>query len=66
MTVRQIGIVGAGAAGAAAARALRESGRDVEVHLIGETGVRPYNRTLVNKRRCCRADRSRTSHAARA
>lgn len=49
MTVHRIAIIGAGAAGAAAASTLGRSGPEVEVHLYGETGIRPYNRTLVNK-----------------
>ncbi len=49
MTIHRISIIGAGAAGAAAASTLGRSGPEVEVHLYGETGLRPYNRTLVNK-----------------
>lgn len=42
-----VGIVGAGAAGTAATKALRASGVDVE--LFSRTGEQPSNRTLVNK-----------------
>ena len=48
MSPQKILILGAGAAGAAAARVL--AGTDtVTVTLIGRTGETPYNRTLVNK-----------------
>lgn len=49
MKPRTVAIIGAGAAGNAAARALRTSGADVEVQLFTRTRDRPYNRTLINK-----------------
>lgn len=42
-------IIGAGAAGAAAARTLAAVGDALRVSVIGATDERPYNRTLVNK-----------------
>lgn len=47
MTTPRIGILGAGAAGTAAARALIDSGADVTADLIAAQA--PFNRTLVNK-----------------
>lgn len=49
MTTTRIGIIGAGAAGTAAARTLAQSHVDLTIDLINHTGQRPYNRTLVNK-----------------
>lgn len=49
MSSHTVAVVGAGAAGAVAAKTLRTSGGDVEVELFARTGERPYNRTLVNK-----------------
>lgn len=48
MKQHKVLILGAGAAGAAAARVLNAS-QEVEVTVIGATGEAPYNRTLVNK-----------------
>lgn len=44
-----IGILGAGAAGVAAAKTLRAVGLEAQIDLIGRTGEQPFNRTLVNK-----------------
>lgn len=49
MSAPRIGIIGAGAAGIATAKALHASGADVEVELFTRTGEQPSNRTLVNK-----------------
>ncbi|MEU5156117.1 NAD(P)/FAD-dependent oxidoreductase [Glycomyces sp. NPDC021274] len=49
MRERTIAIVGGGAAGNAAARTLVGHGFEGRVLIIGETGVAPYNRTLVDK-----------------
>ena len=49
MHERTIAIIGGGAAGTAAARTLVEHGFDGRILVIGETGVTPYNRTLVDK-----------------
>lgn len=49
MLERTIAVLGGGAAGTAAARTLARRGFDGRVLLIGETGVPPYNRTLVDK-----------------
>ncbi|QVQ51376.1 FAD-dependent oxidoreductase [Spiractinospora alimapuensis] len=49
MSEYRIVVVGAGAAGNAAARTLARAGVDLEVHLVAETDTPPYNRTLVNK-----------------
>ena len=48
MSPQKVLILGAGAAGAAAARVLHGSGT-VSVTLVDRTGQAPYNRTLVNK-----------------
>ncbi|WP_299169062.1 NAD(P)/FAD-dependent oxidoreductase [uncultured Arthrobacter sp.] len=42
-------IVGGGAAGSAAAVALRQLDQDVEVTVVGQEASAPYNRTTVNK-----------------
>ncbi len=44
-----VGIIGAGAAGTAAVKRLRQSEADLAVELLARTGEQPYNRTLVNK-----------------
>lgn len=49
MNALRIGIIGAGAAGTAAANRLRQSEDDLAVELLTRTGEQPYNRTLVNK-----------------
>lgn len=49
MSALRIGVLGGGAAGTAAAKALRDADLAAEVDLIGRTGVQPFNRTLVNK-----------------
>jgi len=46
---RRVVIVGAGAAGSAAAAVLTEAGADVEIVVVGDEGRPPYNRTTVNK-----------------
>lgn len=48
MTTHRVVILGAGAAGTAAARYLSEF-ETVEATLVGASGESPYNRTLVNK-----------------
>jgi NADH dehydrogenase FAD-containing subunit len=48
MTKHHVVILGAGAAGTAAAETLADV-PDVTVTLVGKTGETPYNRTLVNK-----------------
>ncbi|GAA1115506.1 NAD(P)/FAD-dependent oxidoreductase [Nocardiopsis exhalans] len=48
MSAHQVVVLGAGAAGAAAARELITA-RAVDVTLVGASGREPYNRTLVNK-----------------
>ena len=48
MHQQEVLVLGAGAAGTAAARVLEASGA-VRVRLFGRTGEIPYNRTLVNK-----------------
>lgn len=45
----KVGIIGTGAAGIAATKALHASDADVEVELFTRTGEQPSNRTLVNK-----------------
>ena len=52
MSPQKVLILGAGAAGAAAARVLHGSGT-VSVTLVDRTGQAPYNRTLVNKGVAC-------------
>lgn len=53
MSTHTVAIIGAGAAGTAAAKALharsREGGADIDVELFARTGEVPHNRTLVNK-----------------
>lgn len=49
MKPSRVGIVGTGAAGIAATKALHASDADVEVELFTRTGEQPSNRTLVNK-----------------
>lgn len=49
MKPSRVGIVGTGAAGIAATKALHSSDADVEVELFTRTGEQPFNRTLVNK-----------------
>lgn len=44
-----IGVIGAGAAGVAAARTLRERAPDADIELVNITNEAPANRTLVNK-----------------
>ncbi|MEJ1091706.1 FAD-dependent oxidoreductase [Microbacterium istanbulense] len=47
MSTPSIAIIGAGAAGTAAARTLKAAGLDIDLYT--RCGERPYNRTLVNK-----------------
>lgn len=47
MSTPSIAIIGAGAAGTAAARTLKAEGLDIDLYT--RCGERPYNRTLVNK-----------------
>ncbi|NLS09846.1 NAD(P)/FAD-dependent oxidoreductase [Nesterenkonia sp. MY13] len=49
MSQASIGILGAGAAGVAAAKTLRAANPEVQIDLLTRTGERPFNRTLVNK-----------------
>lgn len=49
MNTLKVGIIGAGAAGTAAVKRLRQSEADLTVELLTPTGEQPYNRTLVNK-----------------
>lgn len=49
MTTPRIAILGAGAAGTAATKALIDSDPDLEIDLIAATGQAPFNRTLINK-----------------
>src|SRR5690625_980731 len=44
-----IGIIGAGAAGAAAAKSLQDAVPEAQIDLLTRTGEQPFNRTLVNK-----------------
>jgi hypothetical protein len=49
MRERTIAVIGRGAAGTSAARTLVDFGIGGRIPLIGETGIAPYNRTLVDK-----------------
>lgn len=49
MVLKQVLIVGGGAAGSSAAQALHQSGMDLEVTVVGAEDRPPYNRTTVNK-----------------
>ena len=49
MSPLTIAIIGAGAAGAAAAKSLQVAIPEVQVELLTRTGEQPFNRTLVNK-----------------
>ncbi|MGJ0184252.1 FAD-dependent oxidoreductase [Corynebacterium glyciniphilum] len=49
MTAVRLGVLGAGAAGGAAAKTLRDAGLEAEIDLIARTSEQPVNRTLVNK-----------------
>lgn len=49
MTTLTVGVIGAGAAGIAAAKTLTSADTGIEVELFARTGEEPSNRTLVNK-----------------
>lgn len=49
MTPPRVGVLGAGAAGTAAAKTLHATDPTIQVELIARTGEQPLNRTLVNK-----------------
>src|SRR5690625_1650404 len=49
MSPATIGIIGAGAAGAAAAKSLQAAVPEAQIDLLTRTGEQPFNRTLVNK-----------------
>lgn len=49
MSPVRIGILGAGAAGTAAAKILQTASPEMQIDLFTRTGEQPFNRTLVNK-----------------